>query len=261
MIEFPYIFIGKNMKKKSKIIIFIILSFLLLFLFFSLIPIHNGKKVEDTFVDNKARIVWSGVSVPIRHITLIRKENCYGAVKFIKNWTRERYYLIGGTYQDIFASYESYYQEDDTGDFTKQNVIIRKGEVSNKTQFFPLIILSGHSTIPIGNPYVRCGPLKVEWGGNRINYLWFNYDSLYNRNRSPRKTKIDYELAPTKWTDITEVNVFDPRIKWYKPYQVDDDSDITIPIDKLWEEDTVKQESNIEGKDVVKPKIQNPNVK
>jgi hypothetical protein len=41
------------------------------------------------------------------------------------------------------------------------------------------------------------------------------------------------ELAPTPWTDIKELNIKDPRIKWYK---YDEKRErVFIPIDKLWE--------------------------
>jgi len=42
-----------------------------------------------------------------------------------------------------------------------------------------------------------------------------------------------FELAPTPWTDIKDVNIKDPRIKWYK---YDEKRErFFIPIDKLWE--------------------------
>lgn len=54
----------------------------------------------------------------------------------------------------------------------------------------------------------------------------------YNKHDQPQG---DYgiELAPTKWTDISQVDVFDPRLIWYR-YD-ENRKDLNIPVDKLWE--------------------------
>lgn len=170
-----------------------------------------------------------------------------------KEW---RYLIKGGKHEDEFISYESYYQGDGTGDFTKNDVIIHKEEASSKMRFSSFSIFLDPHPFPIGNPMVRCGPFEMWWtsGSSLTHWLNFNFKMLYGKNRSPSETKNDYELAPSKWTDISKVNVFDPRIRWYRPYQVKDDSDITIPIDKLWEENAPKQESKKEGKTAIKSK-------
>lgn len=236
------------MKKVDKIIIYVILAILVLH-FITVIAFYSGKQIEISSIDNNVRIVWHGVSVPIGYITLIRNDNNYGAMKLTNCWKKEWRPLLGyliGSFnaEDIFANYEFYYQGDRSGDFSKKNVIIRKGGVSRKERFFPLMILSGHSTIPIGNPWIYCGPFKVEWDEltGKINYFDFYYDELWGVNRGIRDPKTSYELAPTKWTNISEINVFDPRIKWYKSYEVKDI--IEVPIDKLWEEREQKDKVN-----------------
>ena len=40
--------------------------------------------------------------------------------------------------------------------------------------------------------------------------------------------------APTKWTDISQVIAFDPRLRWYR-YD-ENREDTYIPIDQLWED-------------------------
>jgi hypothetical protein len=220
------------------IVVLCIVTFLTIIQILFFITIKETTIIIKDNNDNKVFIAWHGVSVPLGYITLIRDKNNYGAVKLTQYRIREWHYLIGGPKQeDILVDYESYYQGDGNGDFSNKNVIIRKGEVSDKTRFFLPIILSGHSTIPIGNPYVRCGPLKVLW--TEQTYLWFNRDERFDIERGTKKAKINYELAPTKWKDISEVNVFDSRIKWYRPYEVKDNSQ-DIPIDKLWEDKEIK---------------------
>jgi hypothetical protein len=188
----------------------------------------TDKEVPIISTDNNVLIVWHGVSVPLGYITLIRDKNNYGAVKFTKNWIKEWRFLIGSTKrEDIFASYESYYQADSTGDFTKKNVIIHKGEVSYKIRLSIFGLISGHPYWTTGDSDIRCGRLKLNWDGfNGINYL--NFEQLYNR-----KSRADYEFAPTKWTDFSEVKVFDSRLEWFKCDEHRDD--IVISINKLWE--------------------------
>jgi hypothetical protein len=48
------------------------------------------------------------------------------------------------------------------------------------------------------------------------------------------KGEFGFELAPTPWTEMSQVNVFDLRLKWYK-YD-ENRKRIFIPIDRLWED-------------------------
>jgi hypothetical protein len=56
---------------------------------------------------------------------------------------------------------------------------------------------------------------------------------IYFFSLSQKDGDYGIELAPTKWTDISQVNVFDPRLKWYR-YD-EKRKDTFIPIDQLWE--------------------------
>ncbi len=76
-----------------------------------------------------------------------------------------------------------------------------------------------------GDAYIKCGPIKLGW----------NYRAKV-ATMPPDKAAGDhgFELAPTPWTDISQVNVFDPRVKWYR---YDEKRErVFIPIDKLWSE-------------------------
>jgi hypothetical protein len=62
---------------------------------------------------------------------------------------------------------------------------------------------------------IQCGEMKFLW--------------LYIANISSTNA----ELSPTPWASITDVNVHDSRIQWYRK----DESRIriTVHIDKLWD--------------------------
>jgi hypothetical protein len=148
---------------------------------------------------------WEGISMPLGRILLARKGSEYCAIKFTDTW-------LGETEHDYFSSYDSYCQVDGSGDFTKSNVTSEIGELSYpRIRSFRIIdyrYQKGAKTV------IKCGQMKLNW--TFIAYIDFDKN----------------ELAPTPWTSIKEVNVHDPRIRWYKK-----DSNrkrLSGPIDQLW---------------------------
>ena len=147
-----------------------------------------------------------GISMPLGRMLLARKGSEYCVVKFTNTW-------LGETEQDHYSSYEFFYQGDGSGDFTRSNVLSGAAEL-----YFPrvrpiLYIMGGYQKGR--NSTFKCGSIEIDW-------LFIAYV------RFPRKC----ELAPTSWTSIKEVNVNDPRVRWYKKNDVR--KIITLPIDQLW---------------------------
>lgn len=159
---------------------------------------------------NDVRIGPHYIEMPIGKIFLIRSEKLYGAVKITKYWT-------GRSKKSHYASYESWYQDDGTGNFYNKNVKFKIGKAS--------IILYGigRFSFNLGNEEIRCGLFRLWWWGEGIVYFF---------GRGEEFGDYGIELAPTKWTEIREVNVFDPRLKWYKYDKNRPRTD--IPVDKLW---------------------------
>ncbi len=159
------------------------------------------------------RIGPNAVAMPLGRILLIRKASEYCAVKFNELWTRSE--LAGS------ARYESHYQGDKTGDFSNKNVQFKRGELRS-----PRILGfgGGHRYSIWGKEEVQCGPIKFFWTFKTWVYFF-----------SGGQVPGDYgiEFAPTKWTDISHVNVFDPRLKWYR-YDTKR-KDVDIPVDQFWE--------------------------
>jgi hypothetical protein len=156
-------------------------------------------------------IGWEGISIPLGRILLARKGPEYCAVKFTDTW-------LGETKYDHFSSYESYCQADGSGDFSKSNILSETGELSCPIiRTFPIIdyrYQKGAKTV------IKCGQMKLNW--LYIATIFFNR----------------YELAPTPWTSIKDVNVHDPRIRWYK--KDINRKRLSGPIDQLWDGKTDK---------------------
>lgn len=164
---------------------------------------------------NEVHIAPNGISVPLGRILLVRKGMEYGALIITEAWIENRE-------EDKYARYESYYQGDKTGDFSNKNVQVRKGKLSRPKGIW---VGGGHWFSFRLRPEIRCGRIKLLWFYKTF-VCFFGYGQAQG----------DYgiELAPTKWTDISEVNVFDPRLKWYR---YDEERPRTrILIDQLWED-------------------------
>lgn len=156
------------------------------------------------------------ILTPAGRIILARKGTEYCAIKYHDFWTKNEG-------KELYASYESYYQGDSSGDFSKKNVEYRKDTVSylGPSKFYGL----WHSER--GRLNVKCGPIQLLWtGGGNHGGVEFSGAGM----------GVDYkftiELAPTPWTDISEVNVHDPRIWWYK-YNARR-WNLYIPLNELW---------------------------
>ncbi|GAB6270155.1 MAG: hypothetical protein STSR0002_28990 [Smithella sp.] len=164
-------------------------------------------------VTDDVRIVFSGAYMPIGRFLLIRKKDEVCALKFTRFWNEKQ-----GKEQEKYAAYISYYQNDGSGNLLSQNVKIIEGKASN-------LPLRGWSRLFFWQPgisYVKCGPLKFVW-----NY----YGAVVAFEKGDSPGDHGFEFAPTPWENITEVNVSDKRIKWYRYDK--DRRDIDIPIDKL----------------------------
>ena len=175
---------------------------------------------KDFQRSNDVSVGATGASVPLGRIMLVRKGTQYCAIRFNNAWIEGSGWKSGWER----AEYESYYQGDGTGDLSKGNVQLRKGEVHLSGGHW---IGGGHYIHFWTDVDVRCAPIKLLWT-YRTNLCFFS--------NSQAKEMRDYgiELAPTKWRDVSQVNVFDPRLKWYR-YDETRQNEF-IPTDELWKD-------------------------
>ena len=164
---------------------------------------------------NEVHIGQTAIEMPRDRILLVRRQSDYCAIKFTKFWT-------GKTEEDLFAAVESYYPNKKNGYFSGKNVEVRKEELSSPKAGWSLF---GHPFAIGLKEKIQCGPFTLWWIGRGAVYFF---------ERSQTQGDHGMEFAPTKWTDISEVNVFDPSLKWYR-YD-ESRQRINIPIDKLWED-------------------------
>jgi len=181
---------------------------LIIIIFSSVVVFSTASELNET-----VKVTPVGIKVPLNRIIILRSDSKYCAIKFTKFWT-------GQTNRDFFAKYQAFYQGDKTGDFSKENLTVSEKELS-----FPNPRGIGRFAFSFGKKDIVCGPIELLWfGEGNIHFF------------SSRQEEGDYgvEMAPTKWTDISQVNVFDKRLTWYRydPKR----NNIEIPIDELWSE-------------------------
>lgn len=163
---------------------------------------------------NEVHIGPNGISMPLGKILIVRKGTDYCALKFIEFWT-------GENKEDRYARYESYSYGDKPADFSRNNVKLKKEEL-----YFPKARWSifGHPVAFGTKDEIHCGFAKLWWSGR---------GSVYFFERGKPQGDYGIELSPTKWTDISQVNVLDPRLTWFR-YD-ENRKRVNIPVDNLWE--------------------------
>lgn len=153
----------------------------------------------------------NSIMVPLNYIILVNREYEYGAIKFNDFWH-------GEDERDRYARYTSYYRNNKSGSLLGHGVQVHCGELS-----FPKPRGVGRLSFSFGTKDVKIGPINLLWTGR-------GFVHFYSEGQAQRDYGI--QLAPTKWTEISEVNVFDSRLQWYK-YDSTRQRKI-IPIDNLW---------------------------
>jgi hypothetical protein len=188
-----------------------------IFILFLISLFFLGDVVLANAADN-VMIAPNAIGMPASRILLIRRGSEYCAVKF---------HPTGRTEYEMSMEYESYYQGDRTGDFNNKNVKYLKEEVYvSKPKFTFLTYIIGHA-IRSGSPNIHCGSIELAWSEG------LSYFSTYFYRHDQEQSFYDIQLAPTPWTDISQVNVFDSRVKWYRYDHRR--KDVFIPVEKLWE--------------------------
>ncbi len=169
--------------------------------------------------DDLVRVFTNAVSMPVGHILLIRQKERHCAMKLVAAKLKTRGRVLWT------AEYEFYSYE---GDSSALRMDALKVKTKSDDAFGREVISLGHllTFTDSGDDFVICPPfvLGMSGGSNRA--------AVYFYRRGPNDKYKGLELAPTKWTDSSQINLFDDHIKWYAY----DESrpDIEITIDRLW---------------------------
>ena len=169
---------------------------------------------------NNVIITYASVSTPPGRLLLIRRDANYCAVRFTSfHWEPNQATRWRAGDFSHYAEYDWYYQGDGSGDFTRPGIQSGHRQLSRK----PAIGLFHPFVWGRGDPFVRCGPFVLIW-------YYPTHVGFHMTNK--KEDGVENELAPTKWEEISEVNVHDARLSWYrfdaKRKEVD------VPMNRLW---------------------------
>src|SRR3989338_5344281 len=164
----------------------------------------NNDLVVRRQVDEGIAIVLispTGIGPPLGYFSLIKLDNMHCAVKFQETaWSKEQDPLFR------YAVFEWHYQGDGTGDFS--SLTAQNGVGKATWKFVPFI---GRFSFQTGNVGVDCGDIHISWGGG----TFLSFREARRDQTEEEAIKRGMRIAPTKWTDIKEVNVLDKRLTWY----------------------------------------------
>lgn len=177
------------------------------------IALEADEMTSPAWPDNKVLIAPNAILMPPGKILLLRKESSgVCAIKFLNFWS-------GKTAADWYAEYESYYQPiPKGGHFGGQDLVVNKGKLSSPKPWG-----IGRLSFSFGKKEISCGPVKLYWSGK---------GSVYFYSLNQKEGDYGVELAPTNWSNISDVDFSDSRIKWYK-YDSERER-TTILINQVW---------------------------
>jgi hypothetical protein len=156
---------------------------ILILCFISSLCFADRKDLERTeFI-----ITSNAIFAPLNYLLILKKGKEYGVIKFTK---------IG----ENKAEYEWYYNDNFGKNFINSRLKSGKGKV--KDIYWTLI---GRLSFQFGTLDIKCGKIKLKWSSKNI---------VYFTDDEGNDTVI--QMAPTKWTDIKEVDVFNNNLIWYK---------------------------------------------
>ena len=150
--------------------------------------------------------------MPVGRVLLIERGSFLGGVKFIHNEQKA---------DGIYSKYECF--EFQNGRIKK----IREGELllKNPSKGKGFLFHSGPNSL-FGPPLkIKDFTLSAAAGGLEHSTIYFE--------SKPNKPDRKVRMAPTPWVELREINLSDPRIKWFA-YDEKREWKV-IPIDKIWD--------------------------
>jgi len=163
--------------------------------------IGQAADIDEAKLKTHALVTWYDVGAPAGKFLLIRKDANLCAIKFTEYYRANdakssTFFRSGDETRD--AKYECFCQREKGDGFGNATL----GEVSTRSSWG-----IGRLAFFSGQRSVRCGQIRLPWMyPTRVS---FNIDGAKLGDHG-------IELAPTRWTAISEVNVRDPRLHWFR---------------------------------------------
>jgi hypothetical protein len=172
----------------------------------------------------KGVVSWQGAGVPVGRILLIRDEKGLCAVRFTSSRKEDELsepsiFSTGG--ETYYAEYDWYSAAEGHADF--QSAGMTQGH--DKLSGGPGIVIPflPHS-FGFYKSHVRCGPFKLAWYSPTL----VSFSKAYATGQMFRD---DVAIGLTAWQNIQDVDLGDPKLKWYR--LEGDRKNLYIPLEDL----------------------------
>jgi len=163
--------------------------------------IGGAADIDENKLKTHALVTWYDVSAPLGKFLLIRKDASVCAIRFLeyrRGNDAKAPTLFSSGEESFYAKYECFCRGEGSGGFGN----VTTGEL-NKRPLWGI----GRLAFQRGETNVRCGRFKLPWSyPTRVSF------QIYGTKLGDH----GIELAPTRWTDIKEVNVSDTRLHWFR---------------------------------------------
>ncbi|NOU24225.1 MAG: hypothetical protein HOO90_01665 [Methylotenera sp.] len=160
------------------------------------------------------------VYIPLGYFLLIRKENTACAIRFTNLYNPDSGQEIGSFYSPtsgqgisysvlsykLNADYDYFYQNDGSGNFKSNNVVSGQAQLSIGMRTIENNGMISNVMNQAERVVVKCGSMELPWKG-------YEGVTMY-QGSEPRDEGV--EIAPTRWSNINEININDPTINWYR---------------------------------------------
>lgn len=161
-------------------------------------PSLEGQEPLGRSIPGQGTKIWIGpgsISVPEDLTLLVRKGNQYGALRFSG--------IKPGPEQSTgSAEYESVFQADGSGSFSKANVIARKGKVHQK----PLV--------GIGRMSFQTGPTTLRIGPFKFYYRYPNWVYMYPAGELEGDYGFEFSIVRSR--DFQSIDPIKLALKWHR---------------------------------------------
>ena len=168
---------------------------------------NDRQKDSDQTKGDTITIKYYSIGIPLGLVALVRCESKYYAIKFSS-------LQKGKMAAEAFAKYEFYILKNITKDGLIDNYSLQKSKLSFLQPLeIPTII--GHGfRLPRGNPIIKSRSIKIQcYADDQKPSMFFSTTHYRDVLKEPEVYNI--EIALTKWSEISQVNVFDKRLKWF----------------------------------------------
>jgi hypothetical protein len=191
-------------------------TFLLAALIITDAGMGTAQDIDERKLKTHALVTWFDVGAPVGNFTLIRKDTRLCAVRFTEHHRghdAKPQTIFSSGEESLYAKYECFCRSERGGGFGQATV----GEVSKRPAWG-----IGRFAFGGGKLNLECGPFNLIW----------RYPARVSFHAEGTQLgDHGIELAPTRWSAISDVNVTDPRLRWFR---YDESRSMTyIPSDDL----------------------------